>query len=253
MSDNPPERKPKFDFGKLTKTKVAGIPVIYILLIVAAIALFMALRMKRSTSDEPATEDAVTDEVALPTYENPVFEANNPQGGTVTTGGVEGGEGDAGVPEEAESTTSASPVTAGGESTPFPEPTPTPSPTPAPGPAPTYKPHKQGTPGNWHTVEGGQDNGPGDLALLYFGQNNADVVNKIRAQNIERGPGPWAVGTKLWIPPNNPPRYFKATASVRSAPDIAAKNGVKGGGPAVKALNPSRNFPVAIGTQVRVD
>ena len=262
MSDTPPPndtgRRPRFNFGTLTKTKVAGIPVIYILLVVAAVALFMALRMKRATSDEPAVEDAVTDEVALPTYENPVFTAQNPQGGTVTTGGTDGGEGDSGVPD-VEDPEPAGPVDAGGgdePSEPIPAPTPPQSPVPAPVPAPAYKPRKQGTPGCWHTVEGGLDNGPGDLALLYYGVNNADAVNKIAAQNIERprdGAGKWPVGTKLWIPPNTAPKYFKATSTVRSAPDIAAKNSVNGGGPAVKALNPTKNFPVAVGTSVRVD
>lgn len=258
MSDTPPlERKPRFNWSTLTKTKVAGIPVIYILLVVAAVALFMALRMKRSTDDEPTVEDAVTDEIALPTYENPTFEAQNPQGGTTVPD--TGDDGDSGVPD-VEPPEPAGPVDSGGgdePSEPIPAPTPTPSPVPAPPPSPPpYKPRKQGTPGNWHTVEGGQDNGPGDLALLYYGVNNADAVNKIAAQNIERprdGAGKWPVGTRLWIPPNNPPRYFKATSTVRSAPDIAAKNSVNGGGPAVKALNPTKNFPVAVGTSVRID
>lgn len=258
MSESTPEHahKPKFSFSALTKKKVGGIPVIYILLVVAAVGLFLALRMKRSADDTPLTDvEAGDGGVALPEYDNPVFEADAPQGGSVVTPPAPAPDDvpvDQGVPDDAGDVPDAGNV----DSQPIPAPTPSPAPVPAPTPAPApVKARKQGTPGCWHTVESGLDNGPGDLALLYYGKNNADVVNAINAHNTEKpkdGAGHWPVGTKLWIPPDEPPRYFKATSTVRSAPDIAAKNGLTGGGPEVKAYNPALSFPVAVGTNVRI-
>lgn len=111
-------------------------------------------------------------------------------------------------------------------------------------------PTKQGTPPCMHTIRNARDNGPGELGVLYFGNNNPNTVNKIEAANLDIGSGPWTPGTRVKIPENVTPHYFTATANVKGLNEIAAKNGVTK--EYVKALNPGMDFPVAVGARVRV-
>lgn len=111
-------------------------------------------------------------------------------------------------------------------------------------------PTKQGTPPCMHTIRNARDNGPGELAVLYFGSNNPTIVNKIEAANLDKGAGPWAPGTKIKIPANVQPAYFTATQNTRGLTEIASKNGVSK--EYVKTLNPGMDFPVRVGTKVRI-
>ena len=108
---------------------------------------------------------------------------------------------------------------------------------------------KQGEPPLNHTVMGNRDNNPSELAVLYYGTNNADAVNKIRAANNTKV-APYAVGTKVHIPENYVPHYFTATAHIHTLYDIARRNGVDPS--KVESLNPDKKFPVKPGTRVRV-
>lgn len=111
-------------------------------------------------------------------------------------------------------------------------------------------PAKQGAPPCKHTVTGKSDDQASELARIYFGTSNSDLINKIKSRNTDKGDGPWAAGTVILMPENNPPTYYKATGAARNAQDIGKKNGIE---PAVvRALNPGKDFPVAIGTSVRI-
>ena len=108
---------------------------------------------------------------------------------------------------------------------------------------------KQGEPPLNHDVKGNRDNTPAELAVLYYGTNSADATNKIKAANDTKV-SPYAVGTKVRIPENYVPHFYVATAHTKTLYDIARKNGVD---PAkVESLNPHMEFPVKVGTRVRV-
>jgi len=108
---------------------------------------------------------------------------------------------------------------------------------------------RQGTPPCKHTVKGKSDNSFAELSLLYFGLNNADAINQMHSANpslVE----PLRVGQVVQIPAFHTPRYYTATSATRTLYAIASKNGTT---PAkVQALNPRMVFPVKVGTRVRV-
>lgn len=107
----------------------------------------------------------------------------------------------------------------------------------------------QGRPPLNHTVKGKHDDTPSELAVLYFGTNNADAVNKITAANATKSI-PYVVGIKVHIPEHYYPHYYRSTGHTNTLYEIARKNGV----PAAKVeqLNPGMDFPVKVGTRVRV-
>lgn len=108
---------------------------------------------------------------------------------------------------------------------------------------------RQGTPPCKHVVKGKSDNSFAELALLYFGLNNADAINQMHSANPSLME-PLAVGQTVQIPAFHTPRYYSATSATRTLYAIAAKNGTT---PAkVSALNPRMVFPVKVGTRVRV-
>jgi hypothetical protein len=128
-----------------------------------------------------------------------------------------------------------------------------PSPTPVSIPIAQRPPTKQGTPPCVHVVVNGLDNSAAELAVLYHNSNSQDIVNKFHEVNLSTpgGPGgPWAPGTHVNIPSHTTPAYYKATSATNTAPEIGTKNGITG--EQVKALNPGMNFPVRVGTSVRV-
>lgn len=107
----------------------------------------------------------------------------------------------------------------------------------------------QGTPPLTHTVKGKSDNSAQELARLYYGLSNADSVRLIAAANpslVE----PYAVGAQVTVPKFHAPKFYKTTAATHSLYDVARKNGTTPA--AISALNPGLQWPVKIGTRVRV-
>jgi len=300
--------------------KVAGVPVTYILLVLAIVAVVVAVRMPKTT-DVTTEEELPPGPTDAPDVSNPVFGAtpviSQPSTGLGVSGDgsqpdsnelwgrrsvewlMAGGAkyGDAneaisrflneepmtpddvklrdkaishfGIPPEgmprtvlfevATDTTGIdsppgtefpAPEPAPVPSTPEP-PTPTPLPTPPPAPVPAPAPAStQGVPPLMHVVRGNGDNQPYELARLYYGRNDEGATLLIASANDTK-PGPqWDVGTHIRVPRYQEPSYFVATATIKSATEIAAKNGTTAA--AIKILNPQRNFPVDKGTRVRV-
>ena len=128
-------------------------------------------------------------------------------------------------------------------------PTPTAPPPPAaPGPY-TGPAVSQGKPPLKHIVKGKSDNQARELAVLYYGTNTADAVNKIHAANTTTQ-DPYPTGQAVKIPERFEPQYFKSTAATNTVYEIARKNSVTAA--KVLALNPGMKFPVKAGTRVRV-
>jgi len=250
-------------FKSLLKQRIKGIPVVLIVAVVAAAALYGAIRLKPAASeDEPVEDDGLAGDGG--DEGQPVFVANQPpQPSTEDTNDkwarravewlaangaslslassaitkyinsedltfAEGALRDKavkqfGLPPEGLSTSRT-----GGYK----------------GPA-----AKQGNPPTSHTVKGVSDDTFAELGRLYYGLSNWDAVNLIRRANLNVVE-PFPVGTIIRIPLYNDPKYYTATSATRDLYSIARKNGTT---PAkVQALNPGRQFPVKAGTRVRV-
>lgn len=108
---------------------------------------------------------------------------------------------------------------------------------------------KQGTPPCAHTVKGKSDNTYQELALLYFGYASSDSVRAIQSANTGLSQ-PFAVGQVVQIPKFGAPKFYRATSAHRTLYDIARVNGDTPG--QVVTLNPNMQFPVKVGTRVRV-
>jgi len=122
---------------------------------------------------------------------------------------------------------------------------------PAPNP-PTPAPKKYVAPG-FHTVTGASDDSYTDMARLYYGRTDNDSVDLIQSYNVSHGhQGPFPVGTRFWIPKYQAPKFVKATASMRTAQQIIAKNPPLNSVKMLTELNDGMKFPVAVGTRVRV-
>lgn len=124
-----------------------------------------------------------------------------------------------------------------------------PTPVPTTTQAPAARARKQGTPPLHHTVESTADNTAAELSQLYYGYTTGQTKNKIRAANANKE-GPWAKGTRVKIPVDRDPKYYRATAQTRTIIKIAAKNGTTTA--KLSLLNPKLKFPVKAGTRVRV-
>lgn len=113
-------------------------------------------------------------------------------------------------------------------------------------------PTRQGRAPTTHTVRSKKDNDYRELALLYYGSNRWDFANRIRGhqKNIGLKKGPFPVGTKVYIPKFDSPKWFKATSRHRHLHAIARKNGVSAA--RVMAMNPGFKWPVKVGQRVRV-
>jgi hypothetical protein len=109
----------------------------------------------------------------------------------------------------------------------------------------------QGTPPCNHKVKGKSDDSAGELANLYYHRNSNEAQGLIRSANATKDwSKPIPVGTNLYIPEWREPQYFVATSACRSVQDIARKNGTTP--EKLRELNPNKQFPVAVGTRVRV-
>ena len=122
---------------------------------------------------------------------------------------------------------------------------------PASGGTPVYQgpATAQGTPPTKHKVTGRSDTTFKALARLYYGRENDNVIELLNAANTS-AKEPLFVGAVITIPKRTRPEYYKATGATKTLPDIARKNNTTG--PKVRELNPGVNFPVKVGTRVRV-
>lgn len=109
---------------------------------------------------------------------------------------------------------------------------------------------KQGEPPVSHIVKGTSDDSFSELALLYYGLGGGIASNLIEAANGGAIKEPFPVGTTIRIPKYHDPKYFVATSHTRSLYDIAKRNGTTAA--RIHELNGEREFPVKVGTRVRV-
>lgn len=90
-------------------------------------------------------------------------------------------------------------------------------------------PKTQGAPPITHTVTGNSDSSLQELATLYYGANSlGEKMDLIQASknNANIGDGPYAVGTKVYIPVFSPPRYYTTATANMTRAQVAAKNGI---------------------------
>lgn len=259
----------------LMSKKVAGIPVMYIALALAIVAVYGAIKLKPSpevaedTAEEEETEEFDGD---YGDVNQPVFVANPPQqpGPAPDTdelwarraidwlraNGVKLELATSGITKylneeplsEAERAVVDRAVQQFGippESTPN---TPTVPPrNPTTGYTGPFT--RQGTPPLTHTIKGKSDDSVEELARGYYGSSSPDYVNLIKGGNL-RNPGPYRIGSKVYIPKYRNPKYFMSTAAINTEYEIAKRNGTT----AAKILewNNGMKFPVKPGTRVRV-
>lgn len=93
------------------------------------------------------------------------------------------------------------------------------------------------------------------LATRFYGSGDDAHVDFLQSWNVRSGAphsGGMAAGIRLWVPNYSPPKYIKATATMRTAADIIKKNPPLNSTAMLSELNDGMKFPVAIGTRVRV-
>lgn len=135
--------------------------------------------------------------------------------------------------------------------------------TSTPPPAAT-KETKQGVPPIEHTVKGSNTT-VNDLSLLYYGTTNADVERLIWEFNYMRAWDQFATagaanaggtvlpaGTKVTIPAYIMPKYFKARAGALTSVQIARLNGTDYRRVELLNADKIKQWPVKVGTSVRV-
>lgn len=273
------------DLGSLTSKKIAGIPALYLILVVAAAGLYGAFKLKPSTATADAT---ATDSVDIAgdsagDTSQPVFQATpviTQVSGTVSSvASVTGPDTDdlwkrraveylvspsGGYSLDVASSAITkylageplSTVEAGARDKAVqqygipPESVPvstveTPTTPVYSGPA-----SKQGSPPTRHTVKGTSDDTLTELCNLYYGAAAASMLTLVKANNPGLPTGRIPVGRVVIIPKLIQPVYYKATSATRDVYAIARKNGTTAG--LVVGLNPGMHFPVSIGTRVRV-
>lgn len=125
--------------------------------------------------------------------------------------------------------------------------------TPGP-PRPAAPAKRQGTPPLKHKSVGPSDNTVAKLTVLYYGRSDRDAVDLVLSVNQSnaavRGNKPFPAGTVVNIPKLVNPKYYRATAQRNTAYTIAAVNSITVA--KLQGLNPGMQFPVKVGTRVRV-
>jgi len=226
-------------FTGLTTRKVAGIPLVYIVLLAGAVALFFALRMSKNTA---ATQPQ--DETTAPDGDSNLgYPGTGTQPGFSADDGIGGAPGTPGNPDPgtdtytdnaawgaaavkflvtagyttAEATTAVNLYLYGGEMSTQQQvlidqavkalglPPDLTEPTKDTGTAPYNGPAaRQGVPPLYHTVKGKSDDSPAELTLLYYGSTSASAVNLLKSAT---GPGAttnnqdvYPAGTKVLVP-----------------------------------------------------
>lgn len=273
----------EINVASLTSKKVAGIPVIFLVLGVAVIALYGALRLKPSASlDEEIPVDDVAGDGDVDTSQ-PVFAATpviyQPSGVQTSVSSTPGPDSDdlwkrraidwlrqngytldvatAAINKylagEMLSTTEAQARDAAVRQFGLP-PEDVPSTSTEPKPTPTTPNYngpaaRQGTPPCRHIVKGTSDDSYGELAMIYYGHTGEGQIRLLKSYN-PGVPAPFPKGKSIQIPRLVDPKYYTATSATRTASAIAQKNGTTAA--RVKNLNPEKNFPVRAGVRVRV-
>lgn len=288
MAETPAPKAVTKGINSLFSKKVAGIPVVWLVLLVAVVALYAAIKIKPNTGDDPEmTGDEAPEFDGDIDTSQPVFSATptiiQPSG--VVTGGsvsaVSQPDTDelwkrravswlAGNGYTLDIATSAitkylaeEPLTAlearakDAAVVQFglpPETIPAGGSIPSPPPAPTpSKPaSSQGVPPLWHTVMGTSDDSFSELAKLYYGiaGNGTGYINLIAGRNTSLPRTGIAKGTRVRVPSATEPRYYTVTAAKRSLVAIASANSLSAA--KLKALNPSVVWPAKVGSRVRV-
>jgi phage tail protein X len=277
------------DLKSLTDKKVAGIPVIYLILGVTVIALYGAIKIKPAPA--PAdTADTGTDGTAgdLPDTSQPVFSATptitQPSGVATSVSAVSGPDTDdlwkrraidylrqngytldvatAAINKYLDG--QALSVTEAGardkavgvfglppEGIPDTSTTPNPTTTTLPT-TPNYNgpATRQGSPPTTHIVRGKSDDTYDELARLYYGRSTPAENLLIRSYNPTHTGGPFPVGTRITVPRFVQPKWYNATSATHTAVAIARKNGTTA--QRIRDLNLRKDFPVKPGTRVRV-
>lgn len=121
------------------------------------------------------------------------------------------------------------------------EPPPTPTPTPNAQP-PTYYTTKSGD--TWTSV-----------CRKFYGNGDNAHVDYLQSWNVRSGAphsGAMRAGIRLFVPNYQPPKYIKATATMRTAADIIKRNPPLNSAAMLSELNDGMKFPVKVGTKVRV-
>lgn len=260
--------------------KVAGVPLYWILFVVAGVALYGAFKLPPKPDDTAPTDAAATDgtdtQGDLPDTSQPVFSATpvifQPTGASI-----------AGTPQQdtnelwgrravqyltangftLDKASTAITKYLDGQTLSFSEGqardkavsiyglppegllgSSTSQPASATGPA-----SRQGTPPVDHVVRNRNDDTPQELARVYYGSKLPNDVNTITAANPGY-PIPYRAGTKVHIPVKHSPKWYRATSAHNTAYGIAKVNGISVN--VLTALNPSMSFPVRKGTRVRV-
>jgi len=103
----------------------------------------------------------------------------------------------------------------------------------------------------YHTVTGSDDNTYSKLALLYYGHNDQATLDLVQGANINKlgNDGPFAVGTKVYIPAYAPPKYYVVPYTMSNA-TVAQKNGITE--LQINALNNVTRSSWSKGAKVRV-
>lgn len=267
------------DLKTLTSKKVAGIPVIYIVLVLAAAALYGAIRMPKR-EDAPEEQAEELDYASEPggdiegAVQQPVFIANpavavsgvpdtNELWGrravewligsgasvsaasTAITKYLEGEtlSYDEGVLRDKAVKNFGIPPEGIIATSTAPKPaTPTPGGYKGPG-------SRQGVPPTTHTVTGKSDDQWLELTRLYYNRTGEPAIRLLIAANPNLKK-PFPKGTRVHIPAFHEPVYYRTTSATRTLHAIAQKNGttpVK-----VRLLNPGFAWPARIGARVRV-
>ena len=261
------------DVTKLAKRKIAGIPVLYIVAIVGVVLLILAFRVK-PLPEETATSDETEDEpesldgdmASSPLVVNPVFTVNPSEASNtyventnevwarkaiqwLMASGSTAGEATTAIQKylSGENLSFAEGALRDKAVAEFglpPEDFSSGKTLGYSGPA-----SKQGEPPLRHVVKGKSDNTFAELSRLYYGLSNADAVNFLRSRTASLTE-PFATGQSVTVPVFKAPKYYRATSSTRTLYAIARKNAATPA--AIEQLNPGVEFPVKVGTRVRV-
>jgi hypothetical protein len=276
------------DIKSLTAKKVAGVPVIYLILGVTVIALYGAIKIKPTATTDTASAEPTDTAGDLPDTSQPVFSATptitQPSGVATSVSAVSGPDTDdlwkrraidylrqngytldvatAAINKYLDG--QALSVTEAGardkavgvfglppEGIPDTSTTPNPTTTTLPT-TPNYNgpATRQGSPPTTHIVRGKSDDTYEELSRLYYGHSGSDVQLLIRSYNPTHTGGPFPVGTRITVPRFVQPKWYNATSATHTAVAIARKNGTTA--QRIRDLNLRKDFPVKPGTRVRV-
>lgn len=105
----------------------------------------------------------------------------------------------------------------------------------------------------YHTVTGSADDSYTDIARLWYGRTDNASIDLIQSYNVTKPhAGPFAKGTRFYIPPYHAPKYVTATKSMNTSTQFIAKNPPLNSLKMLLELNDGMKFPVKVGTRVRV-